>query len=145
MSNLTQVIESVKSELEVDSNGHGKASIRAVSTLAGVDHESIRKALKSGRDLEPSKLAQMLIQQGFSGGDLNGWRTDGIPDRGIATILEYYAFDAGRYCTLQARLVYRSFSAIGIRAWIQDKLGWNQDDQLQEALKTMTMLEQTRR
>jgi len=51
-------------------------------------------------------------------------QTNGIPDTAIAIILEYYAFDAGRYSTKQARLVCRSFNTIGIRAWIQDKLGW---------------------
>ncbi|MFN6560831.1 MAG: hypothetical protein RMY28_013745 [Nostoc sp. ChiSLP01] len=62
--------------------------------------------------------------QGFDAGELQAWRTEGISDIAIAIILEYYAFDAGRYCNPQARLVCRSFNTIGIRAWIQEKLGW---------------------
>ncbi len=42
----------------------------------------------------------------------------------IAIILDYYAYEARRYCTLQARLVCKSFNVIGIRVWIQDLLGW---------------------
>jgi hypothetical protein len=121
---IAEIIEQISQEIEVDSNGHGKASIKATARLAGVDDESIRKALKSSADLAPSKLAKELMLQGFKAADLSQWRTDGIPDIAIAIILEYYAYEAGRYCTKQARLVCRSFNTIGIRAWIQDKLGW---------------------
>lgn len=121
---IAEIIEQISQEIEVDSNGHGKASIKATARLAGVDDESIRKALKPSADLVPSKLAKELMLQGFKATDLNEWRTNGIPDVAIAIILEYYAYEAGRYCTKQARLVCRSFDTIGIRAWIQDKLGW---------------------
>ncbi|MEH1778715.1 MAG: hypothetical protein V7K67_23860 [Nostoc sp.] len=121
---ITEIIKQISQEIEVDSNGHGKASIKATARLAGVDDESIRKALKSSADPVPSKLAKELMLQGFKATDLNEWRTNGIPDVAIAIILEYYAYEAGRYCTKQARLVCRSFNTIGIRAWIQDKLGW---------------------
>ncbi|MBD2248873.1 hypothetical protein [Nostoc sp. FACHB-888] len=121
---IAEILEQISQEIEVDANGQAKASVRATARLAGVDDESIRKALKSSADLAPSKLAKELMQQGFSAADLSQWRTDGIPDTAIAIILEYYASEAGRYCTKQARLVCRSFNTIGIRAWIQDKLGW---------------------
>ncbi|QLE53272.1 hypothetical protein FD724_35740 (plasmid) [Nostoc sp. C057] len=121
---IAEIIEQISQEIEVDANGQAKASVRATARLAGVDDESIRKALKSSADLAPSKLAKELMLQGFSAADLSQWRTDGIPDIAIAIILEYYAYEAGRYCTKQARLVCRSFNTIGIRAWIQDKLGW---------------------
>ena len=121
---IVEIIEQIKHEIEVDANGQAKASVRATARLAGVDDESIRKALKSSADLAPSKLAKELMLQGFKAADLSQWRTDGIPDVAIAIILEYYAYEAGRYCTKQARLVCRSFNTIGIRAWIQDKLSW---------------------
>ena len=121
---IVEIIEQIKQEIEVDGNGQAKASVRATARLAGVDDESIRKALKSSADLAPSKLAKELMLQGFQTADLTEWKTAGIPDVAIAIILEYYAFDAGRYSTKQARLVCRSFNTIGIRAWIQDKLGW---------------------
>ncbi|MCC5668270.1 hypothetical protein LC653_31530 [Nostoc sp. CHAB 5784] len=81
---IAEIIEQIKQEIEVDANGHGKASIKATARLAGVDDESIRKALKSSADLAPSKLAKELMLQGFSAADLSQWRTDGIPDIAIA-------------------------------------------------------------
>ncbi len=137
---ITQIIEQIKQEISVDAHGRGKASIKATARLAGVDDESIRKALKSSADLAPSKLAVELMEHGFSSADLNLWRTSGIPDIAIAIILEYYAFDAGRYCTQQARLVCRSFNAIGIRAWIQEKLGWTKPTNPNETTMTQTQL-----
>jgi hypothetical protein len=120
---ISEIIKQISQEIEIDSNGHGKASVRATARLAGVDHTAIINHLQSG-ELKPTKLAETIIMQGFETGELREWRTNGIPDVAIAIILEYYAKDAGRYCTLQARLVCRSFNTIGIRAWIQDKLGW---------------------
>jgi hypothetical protein len=120
---IAEIIEQIKQEIEVDSNGHGKASIKATARLAGVSDMAIIKALESA-NLEPSKLAHMLMQQGFNAAKLTEWRTLGIPDIGIAIILDYYAHEAGRYCTKQARLVCKAFNTIGVRAWIQDVLGW---------------------
>ncbi|BAT56812.1 unknown protein (plasmid) [Nostoc sp. NIES-3756] len=76
---IAQIIEQIKEEIEVDASGKAKASVRATARLAGVDDESIRKALKSSADPAPSKLAVMLMAQGFSSADLNLWRTEGIP------------------------------------------------------------------
>jgi hypothetical protein len=137
---IAEIIEQIKQEIEVDANGQGKASVRAAARLAGVDDESIRKALKSSADLAPSKLAKELMQQGFETADLIEWKTKGIPDMAIAIILEYYAYEAGRYCTKQARLVCRSFNTIGIRAWIQDKLGWTKPASNSETAMTQIQL-----
>ncbi|AVH64066.1 hypothetical protein [Nostoc sp. 'Peltigera membranacea cyanobiont' N6] len=120
---IAEIIEQIKQEIEVDTNGQAKASLRATARLAGVSAVAILKTLDSV-NLEPSKLAQILMESGFEAVNLTEWRTIGIPDMAIAIILEYYAYEAGRYCTKQARLVCRSFNTIGIRAWIQDKLGW---------------------
>ncbi|MCC5639771.1 hypothetical protein LC593_28885 [Nostoc sp. CHAB 5844] len=113
--------------------------MKATARLAGVSDKAIGKALESA-NLEPSKLAQMLMQQGFNAANLNEWRTEGIPDIAIAIILEYYAFDAGRYCSAQARLVCRSFNTIGIRAWIQEKLGWTKPTTSNETAMTQIQL-----
>ncbi|MBG1261996.1 hypothetical protein [Nostoc commune] len=137
---IAEIIEQISQEIEVDANGQAKASVRATARLAGVDDESIRKALKSSADLAPSKLAKELMLQGFSAADLSQWRTDGIPDIAIAIILEYYAYEAARYCTKQARLVCRSFNTIGIRAWIQDKLGWTKPTSNSEIAMTQIQL-----
>jgi hypothetical protein len=125
---ITQVIEQIREEIEVDELGRGKASIRATARLAGVDHTAIINHLQSG-ELKPTKLAERITTQGFDAGELLAWRTNGIPDIAIAIILEYYAFDAGRYCTKQAKLVCRAFNTIGVRAWMQDLKGWGKAKQ----------------
>jgi hypothetical protein len=121
---ITQVIEQIKEEIQIDSNGHGKASIRATARLADVQDSSLRRAFL-GAALEPSALAKNLIQQGFDSAALQDWSEQGIPDMGVAAIVEYYAFDAGRYCKQQARLVCKAFNRIGVRAWMQDITGWS--------------------
>ncbi|MBD2535363.1 hypothetical protein H6G97_40600 [Nostoc flagelliforme FACHB-838] len=98
---ISQIIEQISEEIEVDTNGQAKASIRATARLAGVSAVAILKTLDSV-NLEPSKLAQMPMDSGFEAVNLTEWRTDGIPDIAIAIILEYYAYEAGRYCTKQA-------------------------------------------
>ncbi|MBE9038476.1 hypothetical protein IQ246_25925 [aff. Roholtiella sp. LEGE 12411] len=117
----------------------GKASVRATARLAGVDEKAIRSTLE-GAELKPSKLAQMLIEHGFECAELTEWRINGIPDIAIAIILEYYAYEAGRYCTKQARLVCRSFNTIGIRAWIQDSVGWTKPTSNNETAMTQIQL-----
>ncbi|MBD2439818.1 hypothetical protein [Nostoc sp. FACHB-110] len=136
---IAQIIEQIKQEIEVDASGNAKASIRATARLAGVDHTAIINHLQSG-ELKPTKLAQMLMEQGFNAGELKEWRTEGIPDKAIAIILEYYAFYANRYCNPQARLVCRSFNTIGIRAWIQEKLGWTKPATANETAMTQIQL-----
>ncbi|WP_193200408.1 hypothetical protein [Nostoc sp. MG11] len=125
---IAQVIEQIKEEIEVDASGKGKASMKATARLAGVSDKAIGKALESA-NLEPSKLAQTLMQQGFDAANLNQWRTDGIPDIAIGIILHYYGYEAGRYCTQQAKLVCQAFGTIGVRAWMQDALGWTKPTQ----------------
>jgi hypothetical protein len=120
---ITQILEQIREEIEVDASGKGKASMKATARLSQVSDKAIGKALESA-NLEPSKLAQILMQQGFNAANLDRWRTEGIPDIAIGIILHYYAYEAGRYCTKQAKLVCQAFGTVGVRAWMQDVLGW---------------------
>lgn len=120
---ITQIIEQIKQEIFVDTSGRGKASIRATARLADVQDSSLRRAFLSAA-LNPSPLAKILIQQGFTSAALEDWSEQGIPDMAVAAILEYYAFDAGRYCKQQARLVCKAFNRVGVRAWMQEITGW---------------------
>lgn len=120
---IVSVVEQIQSEIEVDTTGRGKASIRTTARLAGVDDKSLRAAFV-GAEQTPSQLATKLIEQGFSGAEQADWKTSGIPDIAIAIILEYYALDAGRYVKEQAKLAYKAFATIGIRTWMQRIKGW---------------------
>lgn len=122
---IASVVEQIRDEVEVDGTGKGKASIRATGRLAGVSDMALRKAFNSANH-SPSELAKKLTSQGFECANLAGWATDGIPDIAIAIILEYYALDAGKNCTEQAKLAYKAFATIGIRTWMQQIKRWEQ-------------------
>jgi hypothetical protein len=120
-----RTIEGIQEEIQIDDFGRGKASIRATARLAGVSHVALIKAFEGG-NLNPSGLAVKLILNGFESGNLQLFATDGIPDIAISIILEYYAFDAGRYCNEQAKNAYKAFATIGIRTWMQRLKGWQE-------------------
>jgi hypothetical protein len=135
---LAGVVEQIQSEIEVDAQGKGKASVRATSRLAGVSDVALRKAFLSA-NLEPSELAKKLIEQGFNSANLSEWLSTGVPDIAIALILEYYALEAGRYCTEQAKLAYKAFAMVGIRTWMQQIKGWYQSTPTAQPEKTIEL------
>ncbi|MBN8562465.1 MAG: hypothetical protein J0L70_18190 [Leptolyngbya sp. UWPOB_LEPTO1] len=49
----------------------------------------------------------MLMNTGFDAGGLKDFLNDGIPDRTLSIIIQYYALDTGRYCTEQAKDAYK--------------------------------------
>ena len=126
--NLEYIIHQIRAEIKTDpATGHGTASIRATARLADVNESSLRRAFDCAA-LEPSELAKTLITTGFDGAALAKFSETGIPDTAVAVILEYYAFDAGRYRKEQAALVCRAFLRIGIRAWMQDITGYKKPE-----------------
>ncbi|MGL5926328.1 hypothetical protein [Chroococcidiopsis sp.] len=122
--NLTAIEFQIASEVRVNSEGKAIFSLRSAAMLAGVSHMALSQAFSSGK-LEPNKLAQFLMQQGFEGGKLKDWAINGIPDLAVGSIIEYYAFEAGRYNTETARLVFRAFARIGIRTYAHKLTGYD--------------------
>ncbi|MCC5640824.1 hypothetical protein LC593_34370 [Nostoc sp. CHAB 5844] len=88
MSQITQILEQIRDEIQIDSNGHGKASIRATARLADVQDSSLRRAFLSAA-VDSSALAKSLIEQGFTPAVLESWSEQGIPDMAVAAIMEY--------------------------------------------------------
>ncbi|MBD2565722.1 MULTISPECIES: hypothetical protein [Nostoc] len=121
---VAQIIEQIKQEITVDSNGQGKASIRATARLADVNDAGLLRSLKTAADNSGSKLVEKLVRKGFEGADILGWSQSGIPDIAVAAILHYYGYEAGKRCSEQARLACEAFESIGVRAWMQDIMGW---------------------
>jgi hypothetical protein len=128
MTSLANIIESIKSEIKVDSQGRGFASIRATARLAGVQPSSLVRAFDSVA-LEPSKLSAMLAERGFERVALGSFSETGIPDTAVAIIVKYYACHAGRYCNETAQLALDAFLAIGVRSWMQDVAGYTNSTQ----------------
>jgi hypothetical protein len=121
---VAQIIDQIKQEITVDSNGQGKASLRATARLAGVDAAGLFRSLKTAVDNSRSKMVEKLIRKGFEGVDILGWSQSGIPDVAVAAILHYYGYEAGKRCSEQATLACEAFESIGVRAWMQDIMGW---------------------
>ncbi|MBW4430102.1 MAG: hypothetical protein KME50_38650 [Nostoc desertorum CM1-VF14] len=121
---IAEIIEQIKQEIQIDANGQGKASVRAAARLANVNDAGLLRSLKTAADISRSKLVERLIYKGFEGADILSWSESGIPDVAVATILHYYGYEAGKRCTTQAKLACEAFESIGVRAWIQDLLGW---------------------
>lgn len=113
-----------RKDLRSEINGVCYGSIRWTARFAGVDNASLGKSLKSAAVLQPSKLAEFLIQKGFEPAVLNQWGETGIPDIGITVILEYYTFEAGRFCNETAKANYRIVASVGMRTLIQQVTGW---------------------
>jgi hypothetical protein len=126
MNSLAQVVEQIKAEITVDSNGKGKASIRATARLAGVSDMALRKSFDVSANLKPGKLAKMLTEQGF---DMRTFSDEGIPDIAVAFIVKYYAYLAGERCTDLAKQVDMSFTGIGVRSWMQDVAGYRKQSE----------------
>jgi hypothetical protein len=128
MSQIEQVVKQIQSEFRLDAEGKALVSIRGAARLASVDESSIRSSLHSAGQ-KPSKMAEFLMRQALKGADLASWTENGIPDIGLALILEYFAYETQpRYRTEQSRLCCRAFSAIGIRAWIHESIGWKKPE-----------------
>ncbi len=122
-SNLAAIEFQIASEVKVDSQGKATFSIRAVARLADVDESGLRQAFKSA-ELQPTKLAKFLAEQGFKGAELASFSEKGVPDIAAASIVGYYAMQAGRYCTDQAKQVFLAFGAIGMRAYAHKLTNW---------------------
>lgn len=125
MSDLEKIIQQIKDEIRVDDEGKGKISVRGAARLSGASNVAIRKALLTGANLEPSQMAQFLIDEGFEGANLVGWAKDGIPDVAAGLIFEYYGYEADeKNRKKQAKQCCRAYRTIGIRVWMQQITGW---------------------
>ncbi|MEA5537058.1 hypothetical protein [Crocosphaera sp. XPORK-15E] len=116
MSNIT-LPDEILSEFTVNPDGSTTTSIRGAARLAGVTPSSLSEGVRK----IDSKLTQSLINNGI---DPVRFSTQGINEIALASILEYYAWEAGARCTEQARLIYRAFASVGIRAWLQKQLNY---------------------
>ncbi|MEH2174238.1 hypothetical protein [Nostoc sp.] len=109
-------------------NGIAVFSLNAVAQMAGVSRAAISKAFKNVNQ-SPSKLAETLIQQGIKSVNLERYGLTGVPDTAVAHILFYYAAEAGRYCTVDARNWVKTYTSVGLRAYVHNALGYSSQTQ----------------
>ena len=139
-NNIVRIPDEIRNEFRIDADGKAFVSIRGAARIADINDKTLGDSLKTAAGIKPledpktfankgleaagvkpSKLAQMLLESGFAPGD---FAETGIPDIALSIILKYYAYKAKR-TTEQAERFYDAMSAIGIRTWIQQQLGWN--------------------
>jgi hypothetical protein len=126
MSNFSieQIESELSKEVRCDDKGRGFFTVKGAARLADIDDSSLGKSLGTGAALQPSKMAKFLISKGFDGAALPKWRTEGIPDQAVHSILEYFTFEAGRHCTEKAKAAFRFVGCWGIRDLSHKVTGW---------------------
>ncbi|ESA38468.1 hypothetical protein N836_31500 [Leptolyngbya sp. Heron Island J] len=98
-----------------ESDGVAIVSIKAAARLAGKEPGSLRYHFNGGQK-NKSELAVMLENKGFDGGQIFRFSEEGVPDQALGVILKYYAYKAGKRCTVQAEYACDQFQEMGIRA-----------------------------
>ncbi len=121
MLSLEQIQDEIKSEVKVDKNGIGVATISGTARLVDVSKQGLSKTFASD-NISGSKLLQMLVMYGF---EPSTFAEKGVPDLAVAIIAKYYAYFAGARCTELAKRADLAFSGIGVRAWFQELVGWS--------------------
>jgi hypothetical protein len=124
-SQMTEVLQGIRSEIKVDTEGKGSITRNGLCILLGISRSSLY-----AREI-PLKLAEDLATLGFK--DARESFENGIPDIAVACIIKYYALYA-KNTSDNAKILLDAFSAIGIRAWFQDVVGF-------EKPKPLTKLE----
>jgi hypothetical protein len=139
-NNIVHIPDEIRSEFRIDADGKAFVSIRGAARIVGINDKTLSDSFKTAAGISaventetltnkgvalaginPSKLAQMLLDSGFAPSD---FAETGIPDVALVIVLKYYAFKAKR-TTEQAERFYDAMSAIGVRTWIQQQLNWN--------------------
>ena len=111
---------------------------RGLSIICGISSASLNdwgyNVPKIGDRLRMGKMADLLSAQGFEGDRLfkkvlfNGQEVNAYPDSVCMAFMEYYAFEAGRYCTKEAKANYRVLARKTLREFIYRTVGYDPKD-----------------
>ena len=114
-SQMVEVLKGIRSEISVDKEGKGSITRNGLCVLLGISRSNFSVQQMS------KKLIERLTELGF--GDVQQMFEKGIPDVAVECIISYYAMDAQR-TSEKAKVLYRAFAAVGVRAWFQDVVGY---------------------
>ena len=122
--------DDIKSEFYVDTDGRVFAkSIRAIARLAGVSPESVsnllEKVSKAVSSTDLPKSLEPLRGMTFS-------VSSAIPDFAVACIVNYFAWES-KAANDTAKITATAMSSVGVRAWFQQQLGY--EDKLPKTYK----------
>jgi hypothetical protein len=125
--------QSIAKEIKIDSQGRATVTVRGAARIVGVTQSTLSRQFE-GDDQNRSKLAEKLLATGLEADALEQFLKTGIPDTALSIIVQYYAIDAGRYCTELAKTVLSAFLAFGLRSYLQRQVGWQLEPLVEKAL-----------
>ncbi|MBD2057883.1 hypothetical protein H6F88_17970 [Oculatella sp. FACHB-28] len=122
-------------EMGVLNDGTPFLTGRGLAKVCGVSHVAIiqwaNDYSENGGKLRSQKITELLAAQGFEGGKLfvktiyKDRTVNAYPDTVCMAFLEYYAFEAERYCTEQAKNNYRILARKSLRDFIYKMTGYD--------------------
>lgn len=136
MSDITAAIQSVLSDVSVDSEGVVSITRNGLSVLLGISRSLLT------RSHFPKKLAENLALCGLDRAHFLD--CDTLPDTAVSVIIHYYAYESNQKSEMAKKLAL-AFSAVGIRKFFQDAKGFtamnstpmSHEDTVRLAYKTM--------
>ena len=114
-SQMTEVLQGIRSEISVDTEGKGSITKNGLCVLLGISRSALSRSEFS------KKLAEKLTPLGFERARF--FDEDYVSDVLVSGIIEYYSFDANQISE-NAKTLFRAFAAVGVRAWFQDVAGY---------------------
>lgn len=131
------IVETIKDGVQMGVMGDGTPymALRGLARMCGVDHAALlRLANNWGAEVQKPRgriVHELLLKLGHPG-DLLYTRfvgrfgdTHAFPDVVCMAILEYYAFEAGRHCTEEARHSFRFLARQSFRTFIYEQCGYS--------------------
>ena len=121
-------------EMGVLDDGTPFLTERGLAKACGVSNSTLVKYSDhtlEGDALRASKINELLAAQGFEGDSLfvrteyKGVVVKAYPDSVCMALLEYYAFEAGRYCNETAKNNYRILARKSLRDYIYKMTGYD--------------------
>lgn len=130
--NIVHIPEEIRSEFSVNEAGQAFATQSGIARLCGVSKQSISLLIKEVAlvHLRASSKIESEALKPLMGIDLSA--SSKIADTEIVHFIFHYAMYAKK-TTEQAKKLCLAFAAIGIRAWIQQEIGWQPQQQLPES------------
>ncbi|MBD2019353.1 hypothetical protein H6F43_04040 [Leptolyngbya sp. FACHB-36] len=121
-------------EMGVLDDGTPFLTERGLAKVCGVSNSTLVKYADNtleGDALRATKISELLAAQGFEGDSLfvrteyKGTSVKAYPDSVCMALLEYYAFEAGRYCNETAKNNYRILARKSLRDFIYRMTGYD--------------------
>jgi hypothetical protein len=133
-------------EMGVLNDGTPFLTERGLARITGVKRNAIAYQAQTyarykGGQLSPSKMAEILNGYGFEGGQLffkinhEGQEVNAYPDIVCMAFLTYYAFKAGKYCTLDAEKHFFLLANKSLRDYIYSMTGYDPARQVVQSWK----------